>query len=76
MYIRKKESLFESDVVPDSDKPLQIGSLTYPSFESDVVPDSDKPNCIFSSNSSKFESDVVPDSDKSAEMSISTRTAV
>lgn len=55
---------FESDVVPDSDKPSFFTSLHPPSFESDVVSDSDKSEIFRSFLFCLFESDAVSDIDK------------
>lgn len=43
---------FESDVVPDSDKPSLVSEFT---FESDAVPDGDEPGMLF------FESILLPE---------------
>lgn len=56
---------FESDVVPDSDKPFFLIKPPYGLFESDVVPDRDKSVYLRLPGERGFESDAVSDSDKS-----------
>lgn len=56
---------FESDVVSDSDKSLELDEKAKERFESDVVFDSDKSGNLSHTFQHWFESDVVSDRDKS-----------